>query len=59
MKFNKKEYDTEYNRQHVTVKRVPFNENNPQDVELLEYVNSQPNFTQYIKDLIRQDMSRR
>ena len=58
-KDEKYQYDQQYLREHVFTKRVPFNDTNPEDTELLTWVNAQGNFTQYIKRLIREDMERR
>ena len=57
MAFNKQDYDQQYNKANVITKRVPFNRQNPDDVELLEHLKQHENFTQYIKQLIRQDMA--
>ena len=55
--FDKQNYDQQYNKANVITKRVPFNRQNPDDVELLEHLKQHENFTQYIKQLIRQDMA--
>lgn len=57
MAFDKGGYDQQYNKANVITKRVPFNRQNPDDVELLEHLKQHENFTQYIKQLIRQDMA--
>lgn len=57
MAFDKQNYDQQYNKANVITKRVPFNRQNPDDVELLEHLQQHENFTQYIKQLIRQDMA--
>lgn len=57
MAFDKQNYDQQYNKANVITKRVPFNRQNPDDVELLEHLKQHENFTQYIKQLIRQDMA--
>lgn len=56
MPFEKSKYDQQYNRDHITRKFIPFNDTNPEDAELLAWVNNQGNVTQYIKQLIREDM---
>lgn len=58
MAFDKGKYDAEYNRTQVKCKRIPFNKNNPDDMELLEWLEKHDNVTQYVKELIRGDMQR-
>ena len=55
--FNKSRYDQEYMRKNVTRKQLACNKQIPEDVELLEWINSKPNATAYIKQLIREDMN--
>lgn len=57
--FDKKAYDIEYNRKNVFTKRVPFNRANPEDARMLEFLEREPNFTQYVKGLIYRDMLQR
>ena len=59
MPFNKSKYDTEYNKQNVTRKFVPFNRNNPEDVALLDWLNRQGNVTAYVKELVKRDIKHR
>jgi hypothetical protein len=56
MAFNKNKYDQEYNKAHITRKFIPFNDQNPDDKELLSWLSGIENVTQYIKGLIRADM---
>lgn len=58
MAWDKKSYDAKYIKENIFCKRLPFNRNNPEDAELLSFINKQPNFTAYVKDLIRKDMER-
>lgn len=59
MAFDKSKYDQAYNKANMITKRVPFNRQIPEDVKILEYAERQgENFTQYIKSLIREDMTR-
>lgn len=51
--FDKKKYDIEYAKAHITRKFIAFNDQNPEDKELLDYIATIPNFTQYVKALIR------
>ena len=55
MGFNKSEYDQEYNRKYIKRKFIPFNIQNPEDVDLLEWLKGK-NVTAYVKELIRADM---
>lgn len=56
MPFDKQTYDKDYNQKNVFVKRLPFNRNNPADVELLAFLEAHGNATQYLKKLIRRDL---
>ena len=56
MAYIKSEYDKEYAKQHITRKFIPFNDTVPEDVELLKWLDLKRNVTQYIKQLIRDDM---
>ena len=58
MPYNKAEYDKEYNRTHITRKFIPFNDTVPEDQELLSWLATKPNVTQYVKNLIREDMGK-
>ena len=58
MAFNKGEYDKQYNKDHIKRKFIPFNDNVPEDQEILEWLATKPNVTQYVKQLIREDMNR-
>ena len=57
-KKNKAAYDTKYILSHVRQKRINFNDQNEEDMRLLEWLESQDNQNQYMKDLIRDDMGR-
>ena len=56
MPFDKKYYDQEYNKLYIKRKFIPFNVTIREDCELLDYLGTVGNVTQYIKDLIRADM---
>lgn len=58
MAFNKSQYDTEYNRKHVTRKFIPFNDQSADDMELLAWLETKDNVTAYVKQLIRDDINR-
>lgn len=56
MAFDKKYYDTEYNKLYIKRKFIPFNITVREDQEMLAHLDTVKNVTQYIKDLIRADM---
>ncbi len=56
MAYNKSKYDQEYAKAHITRKFIPFNDQTPNDAELLSWLSGIENVTQYIKGLIRADM---
>ena len=58
MAFDKSRYDQEYNKQHITRKFIPFNDTVQDDAILLEWLAARGNVTQYVKRLIRDDMTR-
>ena len=55
MPFDKSTYDKEYAKQHVKRIHIPFNDKNPDDVILREWLKTKSNVTQYIKGLIMTD----
>lgn len=56
MGFDKRQYDIEYAKTHVKRKFIPFNDTNPDDMELLAWLATKDNVTQYIKGLIKDDL---
>ena len=56
MGFNKSEYDQEYNSRNIKRKFIPFNIQNPDDMEMLEWLATKGNVTQYVKQLIKADI---
>ena len=58
MPFEKGKYDMAYARDHIKRKHIPFNDTNPDDVVLLDWLGKQTNVTAYIKALISDDMNR-
>ena len=54
--MNKKQYDAEYHKRNIKGVYIPFNMNNPADVELLSYIREHPNVTEYIKAVVIWDM---
>lgn len=58
LKFNKSAYDQQYTKENIARKLLTFNRNNPSDIRLFDWINSQGNATEYIKRLIREDMKK-
>ena len=58
MPFNKSDYDIQYAKEHIKRKFIPFNDTNPEDAELLEWLATKGNVTAYVKRLIRDDMAK-
>lgn len=56
--FDQQEYVKEYYRQNITRKVLNFNSQSEVDNALLEWLKSKENYSQYIKDLILEDMRR-
>lgn len=57
--FDQAEYVKRYHREKVIGKKVTFNRNNPDDMVLLQWLESQPEgMVSYMKRLIREDMDR-
>ncbi len=54
----KRAYDKDYINNNIKMKTLSFNERDPEDMELYNWIQSkgQRNGTGYIKDLIREDM---
>ena len=51
--------DQAYNKKNIVQKLITFNRNNPDDMELYDYLKSKGNAAGYIKDLIRADIAER
>ena len=56
--FEKSRYDIEYAKANIKRIHIPFNMTNEDDRALLEWVQSKPNMTAYIKNLIRENMGK-
>lgn len=54
-----KEATLKYHKRTRIQKPVEFNRENPDDMELVEWIQQQGNWQAYIKDLIRKDMKER
>lgn len=52
---SKRKYDSKYRSEKTKQLVIRFF---PTDMEVMEYAKSQPNTTQYVKDLIRADMEK-
>ena len=58
--FDQTAYTIQYNKENVITKRVPFNRQNPNDMQLLDWsANQSESFTAYVKRLITKDMHER
>ena len=57
--FDKSKYDQEYAKRNIVQKKIPFNRTIPDDARLLDFLTTIDNFSQYVKNLIRQDMANR
>lgn len=54
------EYMKDYNNRHVKWRKVSFNDKTPDDMILMNWIDSQEESTSaYIKRLVREDMERR
>ena len=56
MAFDKKQYDEQYQKENVKRKFIAFNLKDPEDQELLSYLQGIENINRYVKGLIRKDM---
>lgn len=53
-------YQKKYNRDHVAWRKASFNDKNPDDMILMQWIDSQEEKTSaYLKRLVREDMKRR
>lgn len=59
MPFDKSKYDKEYNKDHIRRVFIAFNDANPEDQELLSWIDQHGNKTQYLKNLVRDDKARK
>ena len=56
--FNKKEYDLQYMKDHIRRRLLPFNMDKPEDKAMWEWLDKADNITEYIKQLIKDDMTK-
>lgn len=56
--FDQQKYVMDYYRQNITRKVLNFNSQSELDSVLLKWLNSKENYSQYIKELILEDMRR-
>ena len=57
-KTKKNLYDIEYNKKFIKVKHVMFNTNFPEDMELMEWLDTKPSKSAFIKELLRAEKAR-
>lgn len=58
--FDQLEYIKQYNRENIRYRRAQFNMQKPEDVQIMEWIDEQPEGTSaYIRKLIVQDMAER
>lgn len=58
--FDQREYVKAYTRQHIQYRKASFNTQFPEDLQLLTWIDSQPESTsQYIRRLVKEDMQAR
>ena len=55
--FDNRKYQNEYHRA-MRKKTISFNPNSEEDMRMLAHIESKPNETQYLKNLIRKDMAK-
>ena len=58
LKSEKLAYDREYVMKHQTQRKIIFNDQIPEDMEMLAWLDGKTNKNKYMKDLIREDMKR-
>ena len=57
--FDQKEYVNEYIKTTIIYRRMSFNRNKPDDMQMVEWIDSQPGgASNYLKRLVRGDMER-
>ena len=57
--FDQDTYVRQYIQENRTTKNLTFNKRSDDDMELLKWINDQPeSFNQYVKRLIRKDMEK-
>lgn len=56
--FDQREYVKAYAREHIVYRKASFNDQNPQDQQILEWLDTRPESTSaYIKRLILEDLA--
>ena len=56
---DRRKYQSNYQREVIIQKKISFSRNSREDMELLDWSNKKPNFTAYVKRLIRDEMHKR
>lgn len=54
----KNAYNSKYVVAHQSQRKIIFNDTIPEDMEMCDWLDSQPNINQYLKGLIRDDMNK-
>lgn len=54
------DYIMAYNREHIRFRKACFNDQDPKDVAMMDWIDSQPeSISAYLKRLVQEDMARR
>jgi len=56
---DRRKYQSDYQRDVIIQKKISFSRKSPEDMKLLEWSERKKNFTEYIKQLIRDEMHKR
>ena len=58
--FDQLKYIAQYNKENIAYRKVSFNRKKPEDVEIMEWIDSQEeSVSSYLKRLAKQDMEAR
>jgi len=57
-KKRKGAYDARYIKANIRQRTLSFNRNNPEDMEMYDWIGKQENATQYLKSLVREDIKK-
>ena len=57
--FDQMKYIKEYNRQHISYRKISFNDQNPEDKMIQEWIDTRKETTSsYLKRLVKEDMKK-
>lgn len=56
--FDQQKYINEYNREHIVYRKMSFNLGKPEDLALLEWIDSKQGTSGYLKRLIAEDRAK-